>query len=181
MLVFDSAQKLLGWTHLPGLVEDLGLIGGHAYVADGRDGLRVIDIRDPANPVQVGFYDTIGEATGVVLSGSRAFVADGTGGLRVIDVSDPASPVQAGYYGTAGAPRRVPLSGSHVYLADGLDVLYILQFPSTGISDGSPSPAQLRSTLGRSSPNPFNPRATIPILLAQSGHARLAIYDLAGR
>lgn len=34
----------------------------YAYVADDLDGLRIIDVSDPANPTESGYYDTIGEA-----------------------------------------------------------------------------------------------------------------------
>ena len=53
-------------------------------MADESSGLRIIDIADPASPVEVGFYDTPGDARGVVVSGSYAYVADADSGLRVI-------------------------------------------------------------------------------------------------
>ena len=33
-------------------------VEGIAYVADRVEGLRVVDVRDPANPVEIGFYGT---------------------------------------------------------------------------------------------------------------------------
>ncbi len=41
--------------------------GSYAYVADCRSGLRVLDISIPANPVEVGYYDTPGRANDVVV------------------------------------------------------------------------------------------------------------------
>jgi len=35
--------------------------------------------------------------------------------------------------------------------------------------------------LGEAYPNPFNPATTLPFELAETGHARLAVHDLAGR
>ncbi len=64
-------------------------------------GLRVVDVSNPAQPREVGFYDTPGWAEGVAVSGAYAYVADGDG-LRVVDVSNPAQPREVGFYDTPG-------------------------------------------------------------------------------
>ncbi|MGD9546772.1 MAG: choice-of-anchor D domain-containing protein [Candidatus Krumholzibacteriia bacterium] len=38
-----------------------------------------------------------------------------------------------------------------------------------------------RARLLASYPNPFNPQTTVPFIMGEPGHARLAVYDLAGR
>jgi hypothetical protein len=53
------------------------------FIADGWEGLRVVNASDPAHPVEEGFYDTPGWAFGVDAVGSMAYVADAFGGLRV--------------------------------------------------------------------------------------------------
>ncbi|MEK7686191.1 MAG: hypothetical protein AAB466_12285, partial [Verrucomicrobiota bacterium] len=63
--------------------------GNYAYVA-AESGLLVINVRNPANPVRVGHYDTSGFALGVAVSGNYAYVADFDAGLQVIDVRNPA-------------------------------------------------------------------------------------------
>ncbi len=50
----------------------------------GADGLRIIDVRNPASPVETGFFDTDDNALGVYVFGSYAYVADGFGGLYII-------------------------------------------------------------------------------------------------
>jgi hypothetical protein len=72
-------------------------------VADDSGGLRVVDVSTPANPTEVGFYDTPRSAYGVAVSGSTVYVADWSRGLRVVDVSTPANPTEVGYFTT----RRV--------------------------------------------------------------------------
>ena len=42
--------------------------GNYAYVADYGAGLRVVDVSNPANPVEVGYYDTPDCAIGVAVS-----------------------------------------------------------------------------------------------------------------
>ncbi len=51
-----------------------------------------------------------------------------------------------------------------------------------GVAGETPeSPAGATVVLGPPSPNPFNPRATIPFQLAEAGSVNLAIYDMSGR
>jgi len=86
----------------------------------------VIDVSDPANPNEVGFFNTGGQASGVAVSGSYAYVADGSGGLRVIDVSDPVNPNEVGFFDTGDEALGVAISGSYAYVADDYCGLYIL-------------------------------------------------------
>jgi len=89
---------LLGGIDLPGHARDVAVGGGHAYVAVYDEGLQVIDVGDPSQPVIVGAADTPGGAYRVDLVGNMAFVADLDGGVQFIDVSDPAAPVVVGSY-----------------------------------------------------------------------------------
>ncbi|MER3457836.1 MAG: hypothetical protein C4309_03625 [Chloroflexota bacterium] len=47
-------------------------------------GLLSLNVSNPANPYEVGFYDTPGGAEGVAVAGDYAYVADGEGGLDII-------------------------------------------------------------------------------------------------
>jgi hypothetical protein len=58
--------------------------GNYAYVADYDFGLQVIDVRNPANCVRVGGYNTSGYAYGVAVVAGRIYVADGPAGLLVL-------------------------------------------------------------------------------------------------
>ncbi|KKL04112.1 hypothetical protein LCGC14_2619330, partial [marine sediment metagenome] len=101
--------------------------GTYAYVADGWGGFRVIDVSDPAGPIEVGYYDTPGRADAVSVSGTYAYVAGyGDCGLRVIDVSDPASPIEVAYYDTLGSVHGVSVSGEYAYVAGGYDGLRVI-------------------------------------------------------
>lgn len=69
-------------------------------VADGTNGLQVIDISNPANPQRVGGYNTPDIARGVAVSGKYAYVADFIAGLQVIDISEPANPQFVSFFNT---------------------------------------------------------------------------------
>ncbi len=104
--------------------------GTMAYVADGLNGLVVVDISDPAHPTKLGTYDTVGFTVDVTLSsdGTKAYISDGFNGLVILDISNPAHPTKLGSYGTAGNARHILLSsdGTKAYLADWGDALVIL-------------------------------------------------------
>jgi hypothetical protein len=52
-------------------------IGHYAYLAQGSDGIHLLNISSPANPKEVALYDTPGTAWGVTVSDGYAYVADG--------------------------------------------------------------------------------------------------------
>ncbi len=101
-----------------GMPEGVAVSGAYAYVADGWKGLRVVDVSNPAQPREVGSYDTPGWAEGVAVSGAYAYVADGGASLRVVDVSNPAQPREVGFYKTPGNAVGVAVSGAYAYVAD---------------------------------------------------------------
>lgn len=91
--------------------------GSYAFVVDLDHGMRVIDVSNPASPVEVGAFLVPFQFTSdVAVSGSYAYVTD-VGGLRVVDISNPASPTGVGFLNTSSA-RGVSLSGGLAYVAD---------------------------------------------------------------
>lgn len=78
------------------LLHNISVSGKYAYVSAFTDGLRVLDIGNPAAPVQVGWYDTnpttsAKSATGgygVQVVGNNVFLSHSTGGLYVFDFVD---------------------------------------------------------------------------------------------
>lgn len=86
---------------LPHQAEGVFVSGDYAYIADGQDGLHVLDVSDPWNPTEVGSleepYMYLSEDLWV--TGTEVYVADGTG-IAIIDASDPANPVMDTYFDT---------------------------------------------------------------------------------
>ena len=90
---------------------DVFASGDLAYVA-GFGGLRIWDVSDPSNPVEVGSLDT---PTGnVFVSGGLAYIAASGRGLRIVDVSVPSAPVEVGSLDTTA--WRVFVSGGLAYV-----------------------------------------------------------------
>jgi hypothetical protein len=127
---FDSLNvRLVGrWDSLPDNFSfGVTARGDYAYVADYSAGLRVISVSDPAHPIEVGYFDTPGQADGVAVVGDLVYVSDGDCGLRVVSVADPAHPTEVGHCATLDYAREVVVVDYLVYVADdsGLTVISV--------------------------------------------------------
>jgi len=124
--IADISGREIGRYYDGGVALAVCVVGRYAYVADGSDGLEIIDVSDPSHPVKIGsFYDG-GYAFDVVVVGKLAYVADGWDGLEIIDVSDPEHPVKIGAYRTAGFARSVFVNQTNVFIATGLGGLEVV-------------------------------------------------------
>jgi serine/threonine protein kinase len=109
----------VGYCDTPGIACGVLVVGNYAYVADGKAGLRIIDISSPSSPKEVGAYDTPGVARNITIIGNYVYVADGETGLRIIDISSQSSPKEVGSYDTPGIAIAVAINGNYAYVADG--------------------------------------------------------------
>ena len=79
--------------YAPGTGEDyqsIALDGFYAYIADWDGGLRVIDVSDPSNPDEVGYYDPPGGVgRGVAVHLGYAYLANDEYGLYIFRFAPP--------------------------------------------------------------------------------------------
>jgi hypothetical protein len=97
----------------------MAVVGSHVFVAD--KGLRVISIADPANPVEVGYWQCssgLGGAHDIVLRGEYAYVADNSYGLWIVSIADTTHPVEVGYWDGGGGAMGVAACEGLAYLAE---------------------------------------------------------------
>jgi hypothetical protein len=114
------------------LVRDVAVNGNFAYLANGENGLVVVDI-NPASPrylTAVGACPVpmIASVNRVSVSGGYAYMTDDYGGFHVVNVTDPANPAIAGSCSLGGffSTRGIFVSGSLAYVADGSNGLKIV-------------------------------------------------------
>ncbi len=69
--------------------------------------------------IEVGEFDTPGDATSVFVEGDYACVADNQGGLRVIDVRNPEEPQQAAHFAAPGPCLSAAMAGDRLYIGWG--------------------------------------------------------------
>jgi hypothetical protein len=111
--------EMVGAYDTPGNAAAVAVAGGLAYVADSAEGLRILDLSDPAAPVSIGSYNTPGLALDVALHLPYALLADGGSGYKAVDVSDPTSPYGAGSFATAALAYSIDVQGDVAVLAIG--------------------------------------------------------------
>lgn len=76
----------------------------YAAMTAGINGLRLVNVTNPTNPVEIAFFDTPGYAWRVavdvttVAHHAYAYVVDRLSALRIIDITDPAYPSQVAQY-----------------------------------------------------------------------------------
>ncbi|HEX5133362.1 MAG TPA: hypothetical protein VFX92_12875 [Candidatus Krumholzibacteria bacterium] len=109
----------------------LDLVANTLYVAD-FDGLHVVDVADPADPVALGDTALPGPAIKVHVVDGYAFVADHVaGGLQVVDVADPGHPIPVTGFATGFYAHGIAVRAPYAYLADGagLKVFRVFEAP----------------------------------------------------
>ncbi len=75
---------------------------GYAYVANSYEGLRLININNPTNPIPGNAYYGADNSRDGFIQGNYAYVANMRKGLKIVDVSIPSNPFEVGEYDTVG-------------------------------------------------------------------------------
>lgn len=84
--------------------------GQYAYVADRDAGCRILDMSNPASPVEVNSIAAKTWLYDVKVDGDRLYLAAGCEGFRIFDITDPVNPVFLGEY-----VSQLTASDYHVY------------------------------------------------------------------
>ena len=166
--VSPTALERFGLLALPD-VRAVAVDVGYAYVATG-DGVTVVDIADPRNPVAIGTA-RLADARGISVRGRFAYVADGETGLAVIDARDPRKPAVLGSRYTSD-PRGAAIVGDIAYVADGKSGLKVIDVstPRTPARIASIEAADARAVVAVAV-------AGRPVLCLADGRDGLVVFD----
>jgi len=101
---------------------------GRAYVAEGAEGLRILDVTSKEGPKLLGGFDpkTTDMARSVSVSGTTAYLCLGDSGLMLLDVSDPGAVKRVGLIDPERSVNRVTVVGTKVYAANDADGVMIV-------------------------------------------------------
>ncbi len=124
------------------VARDIAVQGNIAYLADGEAGLKVIDVSDPARPVQLGQHDSPFFHSAIVAQDNRVYVAGGLGGLEIYRVSDPRRPKLIWRHEFSEV-RGLEVDRDYLYFADGDEGFRIYS-----IREMPPSPVSRINTNG---------------------------------
>jgi hypothetical protein len=111
------SPQTLGIYYPPEDIRNFAVDGELVYVADYNHGLRIVDVTDPATPVETAYYNRFGRNLDVRVVGSLAYVRE-TLDLRILDVSDPQSPLELGHYEPVAGFNDFEIAGSTVFMVE---------------------------------------------------------------
>jgi hypothetical protein len=63
------------------------------FLAEGENGIEIVDICDISNPAFAGIYNTNGNAHNVAIQNNLIFISDGEEGIQIVDVADLQNPI----------------------------------------------------------------------------------------
>lgn len=126
---------------------DLYVSGNYAYLAEGDDGLFIVDVTDKNNPVQVCIYQPetsypANDYTGVSVNGNYAYLADkGKQKIEIINISIPETPVRIKTITTGAltSPDSLFLSNNILYVGTGADGIAVFDVsdPENPVTKGT--------------------------------------------
>ncbi len=94
---------------------DIHVTTDYAYLSN-NDGLMIIDISDPENPVKASELLIDDGAFGFVIEGDMAYIAADSSGLVIADISDPLNPQLIGQY-IDGSAYTITVLDSRAYVS----------------------------------------------------------------
>jgi hypothetical protein len=110
--------------------------GRTAFLADGFSGLKVVDVRNPTQPVVIGEAGPAVFSYGIAINATAtvAYVADYTAGVRLFDISTPTTPQLLRTIDTPNEARDVLVApgGRYLFVADGFSGLQVIDLEAAG-------------------------------------------------
>ena len=122
------------WDSFDHTTSGLYVKNGLVYLADGLNGLVIINVSDLTNPQKIGHYKIkSGGISNVIVSGSNAFVKS-TKKVKIIDISDPTSPfltgeISLGIYSTESI-NSIAVNDNFVFISSEDFIIYDVSIPS---------------------------------------------------
>jgi hypothetical protein len=89
---------------------------GIAYVANGRSGLLVVDVRKPTEPIILSSIDIPGLCKQIRVVDNKAFITSHHGGINVVNIEDPKRPVLLNNIPLQGLSRGLQVVGDLIYV-----------------------------------------------------------------
>lgn len=176
----DHPQEL-GAVGFPGMGVEVRANGFLAYVGDWNQGLRIIDIRDPAAPVEVGNYrPPIAGVVGIALQHPTVWISNEYDGIIEVDVSSPSAPQAVATHDPWGDAVDLAVRGTNLHVANGGSGYALYSSAPVTVTGGPGPSAPARTALLPPAPNPFNPHTTITFDVNEAGPADLAVYNARG-
>ena len=117
---FGITPEMKGSSVPPDWAYDVEISGNYAYVTDGYSKLSIINIENPMDPEEVGFYpcDPSDMPSSVCVDGSYAYVACKGSGIMAINIENKTDPQPGESYDTDGTAYGIAVRNGYAYVAD---------------------------------------------------------------
>ncbi len=131
--------RVIANTPTGGSARDLVVAGSHGFLANGNEGLAVIDLADPADPRVVAGDAACGTCLWIAYRDEHVYLANIEGELHVYDVSDPVQPRAVTVVDLPGDGQDLLVRGHHLLVAAGQAGLVVLDIsnPAAPVIIGS--------------------------------------------
>jgi hypothetical protein len=95
-----------------------------AFVAN-KDEFRILDFRNPGNPLEVGKMDSPLKVCGIAISGDSTYLIGERAGVAIIDSSNHKDLKQAGFYQSFSAGCNIQSQDKNIYISvhNGLEIV----------------------------------------------------------
>ncbi|MBA55435.1 MAG: hypothetical protein CMK89_13350 [Pseudomonadales bacterium] len=125
-LVSLRSNRPLGFLRLEGNSRGIAVAGRIAYVANGAQGIAVVDVFDPTIPRLLKRFSTMDFASDLIMKGEHLLVADRLAGLRVYRVAEESITEIQSLPTEAAAIQLQPLTDNYIGVSfkNGTTALY---------------------------------------------------------
>jgi hypothetical protein len=113
----NAAPCEVAWIDTGGFAQEVVIDERIAYIADGAEGVRIVNIEEPGEPVPRGRCYTGGDTQSLFVQGHLLYLADDYGGLKIVNTVVKTRPYIEGQHVSAAA-RDVYVEGGIAFIAD---------------------------------------------------------------
>lgn len=151
--------------------------GNYAYLANGQNGLVIVDVSDLGNIHIKGSVLSKSQDHGIVdviVNGNYAYLADAESGIRIIDISDPSAPLLHSTIDIPEGASRLRFSNGKLFcINNSVNNSKVLLYTSseTGLNEATVSMTPVAY------PNPASNELTV----TTNRVAEINLYDVTGR
>jgi hypothetical protein len=104
----------------------ISVVNKHVYIIVRDIGMRILDISDELNIIEVGVYrmDTI--PVELTVKDHHAYIAEWDGTLEIVDVSDPVRPIRVSVYDAGDRINKIHIVKNHMFITTGNSGMQII-------------------------------------------------------
>jgi len=92
LLIFEETNLISEYT-TSNVIYNLSADETYVFLAEGENGIEIVDVSNVFNPIFSGNYNTNGFAHNATIRNNLIYVSDGEEGIQIIDVTDSQNPI----------------------------------------------------------------------------------------